>query len=510
MERIKNRHGDVPVLPAGMLLTLSFAPFYYSYLAVFALFILFYSWTDASPGKAALRGLLFGLGLFGSGASWIYFSVRDFSGAGVVAASAVTLLFVLAMASFSTLAGYVCGRFFPVAGIAGITLGYPAAWVFSEYLRGYVTLNGFPWLQAGYSQEHSFLAGYIPLFGVYGTGFLAAFTAAALAAAARRKEHALWLCAGVIALWAGGAGLRTVTWTHPIGAAIRVTLVQGNIPQNDKWLPENRDKTLRMYRDMTARHWDSQLIVWPETAVPAFFDQVKDAFIDPLHREAQRHRTDLVVPLPIREADNDYYNAVMTLGGSMGIYRKVHLVPFGEYLPLEPLSGAIVKALDAHVGNFVPGKADQPLLQAAGYPFAASICYEDAFGAETIRSMPEAAFLVNVTNDSWFGEYLQPQQHMQMARVRALETGRYMLRATNTGITAVVAPDGATVAEAPRSQRFALTSSIVPMGGMTPYARLGDKFIIAGLLLIIVGFPVFRSRRKLTGSDFICRRSAES
>jgi apolipoprotein N-acyltransferase len=500
MDRIKNRYGNVLVFPAGILLTLSFAPFYYSYLAVFALFILFFFWTDVSPGKAALRGLLFGLGFFGSGASWIYFSVHDFSGAGVVAASTVALLFVLVLASFSTLAGYVCGRFFPAAGTAGITLGYPAAWVFSEYLRGYVTLNGFPWLQAGYSQEHGFLAGYIPLFGIYGTGFLAAFTAAALAAAAQRKKHALWLCAGITVLWAGGAALRTVKWTHPIGEAIRVTLVQGNIPQNNKWLPENRDNTLRMYWEMTAAHWDSQLIVWPETAVPAFFDQVKDAFIYPLNREAQQHRTDLVVPLPVREANNDdYYNAVMTLGSNVGIYRKVHLVPFGEYLPLQPLSGAIVKVLDAHVGNFVPGSVDQPLLQAAGYAFATSICYEDAFGVETIRAMPDAAFLVNVTNDSWFGAYLQPQQHMQMARMRALETGRYMLRATNTGITAVVAPDGSTVAEAPQSQRYALTSSIVPMGGMTPYARLGDKFIIAGLLLILIGFPLFQRLRKETG-----------
>jgi apolipoprotein N-acyltransferase len=248
-----------------------------------------------------------------------------------------------------------------------------------------------------------------------------------------------------------------------------------------------------MYWDLTAQHWDSQLIIWPETAVPAFYDLVKENFIFPLYREAQKHRTDLVVPLPVREASGDeYYNAVMTLGSSVGLYRKVHLVPFGEYLPLQPLSGAIVRALEAHVGDFVPGRADQPLLQAAGYPFATSICYEDAFGVEMIRSLPEAAYLVNVTNDSWFGEFLQPQQHMQMARIRAMETGRYMLRATNTGITAVVAPDGSTAAEAPQSQRYALTSSFVPMGGMTPYALMGDKFIIAGLIFILIGIPLRR------------------
>ncbi|MGR8935590.1 MAG: apolipoprotein N-acyltransferase [Gammaproteobacteria bacterium] len=497
MDRIKNTFGNLLVFFAGMLLTLSFAPFYYSFLAIFALTVLFYGWTAISPGKAALRGLLFGVGFFGTGASWIYNSLHDFSGAGVVAAGMLTLLFVLILASFVALAGYFCGKFLRTANVAAITLGYPAAWVFAEYLRGYVTLNGFPWLQAGYSQEQSFLAGYIPLFGIYGTGFLVAWSAAVIAFALQRKKSAFWLGLGVVAIWGGGAMLRNVVWTHPIGAPIRVTLVQGNIPQNNKWLPENRDKTLRMYWDMSAQHWDSQLIVWPETAVPAFYDLVKDSFIFPLYREAQKHRTDIVVPLPVRDENSgDYYNAVMTLGSEVGIYRKVHLVPFGEYLPLQPLSGAIAKALQAHIGDFVPGRVDQPLLKAAGYPFATSICYEDAFGVETIRALPEAAYLVNVTNDSWFGDYLQPQQHMQMARMRALETGRYMLRATNTGITAVVAPDGSTVAQAPPSQRYALNASIVPMGGMTPYALLGDKFTIAGLLLILAGIPLLQRLRK--------------
>lgn len=493
MDRIKNSYGDILVLLAGALMTLSFAPFYIFPLAVLALAVLFLSWTKASPGKAAYKGLLFGLGFFGSGASWIYNSLHDFSGAGVFAAALMTLLFVLVLAAFVILAGYFCGKFFRGNNLAHLMLGYPSAWIFAEYLRGYVTLNGFPWLQAGYSQEYGLLAGFIPVFGIYGTGFLVALTAAVLVAVLQRRKTALWLGVGVLLLWAGGAVLKTVKWTHPIGAPIRVTLVQGNIAQNDKWLPENRDRTLQMYWDITAQHWDSQLIVWPETAVPAFYDLVKDSFIFPLYREAQKHHTDIVVPIPVREASGEeYYNAVITLGKDIGIYRKVHLVPFGEYLPLQPLSGAIAEALQAHVGNFVSGSVDQPLLRGAGYPFATSICYEDAFGVETIRAMPQAAYLVNVTNDSWFGAYLQPQQHMQMARMRALETGRYMLRATNTGVTAVVAPDGSTVAEAPPSQRYALTASIVPMGGITPYARIGDKFIIYGLVLILVGFPLLQ------------------
>lgn len=241
---------------------------------------------------------------------------------------------------------------------------------------------------------------------------------------------------------------------------------------------------------MTEEHWASNIVIWPETAVPAYLDQVKDAFLEPLGSDAKLHNTDLIVSVPVQEhAPDKNFNAVITLGKEQGVYRKSHLLPFGEYLPLQPLSGFVLNMINIRLGNFTPGAASQPLLKAGGYPFITLICYEDAFGELSIRGLADAAFLVNVTNDGWFGNSIEPHQHLQMARMRAIETGRFLLRSTNTGATAIVSPKGNIINQAPLFQETALTGTITPMGGMTPYARWGDKPVI-GLMVVLLGYTL--------------------
>ncbi|MGZ8182813.1 MAG: apolipoprotein N-acyltransferase, partial [Methylobacter sp.] len=276
--------------------------------------------------------------------------------------------------------------------------------------------------------------------------------------------------------------------THEIGQPIRVSMIQGNIAQDQKWRPENKISTILKYIRMTGEHWDSNIVIWPETAIPAYLDQVKDAFLAPLANDAKQHNTDLIISVPVQEtAPTKNFNAVITLGKEQGIYRKIHLLPFGEYLPLQPLSGFVLDLINIRLGNFTPGAIDQPLLKAGGYPFITLICYEDAFGDLSIRGLADAAFLVNVTNDGWFGDSIEPHQHLQMARMRAMETGRFLLRSTNTGTTAVVSPKGEIVNQAPLFQETALTGTITPMGGMTPYAIWGDKPIIAAMVILLLG-----------------------
>ena len=197
------------------------------------------------------------------------------------------------------------------------------------------------------------------------------------------------------------------------------------------------------------------------------------------------------VPAHGRSQD-EIYNAVITLGINTGMYRKDHLLPFGEYLPWQPVSGFLLSQLEIGLGNFSPGGINQPLLQAGGYPFMTSICYEDAFGDAAIRGMPDAAFLVNVTNDAWFGTAIEPHQHLQIARMRALETGRFLLRSTNTGVTAIIGPDGNVISQIPLFKPTVLTDFITPMGGMTPYAQIGDKPVIYLMLVLLLGTLVFQ------------------
>ncbi|MGZ5045009.1 MAG: apolipoprotein N-acyltransferase [Methylobacter sp.] len=504
MQYSNSKYWDFGAPIAGILLTLSFSPFDYSYFALVALVFLFACWRSISARRAALRGYLFGLGAFGSGVSWVYISVHDFGGAGVLGASLLTALFAAFWALFPALAGYLWVKTNPGNKQTVRIVLLPVIWILVEYLRGYWVLNGFPWLHIAYSQLETPLAGYIPVLGVYGTGFMVALTASVVLEiferAIRTERPAspkflqdirldqLMLIMTLAALWGTGGLLRNVTWTHEIGHPLRVSLIQGNIAQDQKWRPENKVNTLLKYKRMTEEHWDSDVIIWPETAIPAYLGQVKDDFLAPLGDDAKRHNTDLIISVPVQEiAPKKNFNAVITMGKEEGMYRKTHLLPFGEYLPLQPLSGFVLNMINIRLGNFTPGAVNQPLLKAGGYPFITLICYEDVFGDLSIQGLSEAAFLVNVTNDGWFGNSIEPHQHLQMARMRAMETGRFLLRATNTGMTAVVSPKGEIVNQAPLFQETALTGTITPMSGMTPYAKWGDKPVIGGMVVLLCG-----------------------
>ena len=477
---------------SGVLLTLSFAPFNYSYLSLISLIIIFLAWQQSTPARATLRGYLYGLGLFGSGIPWIYISVHVYGGAPQIGAILLTILAVCFWAIFPALTGYISIKLANKNHKKKSAWIIPLVWVLIEYFRGYWFLNGFPWLQIAYTQIETPLQGFIPVLGVYGTGFLlsllASFIASELVGGIKSIRGSAII---LIIIYAFGAGIQDIKWTHPIGEEIKVALIQGNISQEKKWLPQNKINTLISYKEMTEQNWDSDVIVWPETAVPAYLSQVEENFLTPLSIAAKNHNTDIILGLPILNyEENQYFNAVITLGKKEAKYHKNHLLPFGEYLPLQPLSGFILKSLGIQLGNFTPGGDQQKLLEAGGYPFSTSICYEDAFGGEIINTLPEATYLVNVTNDAWFGDSIEPHQHMQIAQMRAIETGRYMLRTTNTGVTAIVSPKGKIIKQAPLFEKTVLKGSIYPMGGLTPYARIGDTIIIVflacGLAIVLL------------------------
>jgi apolipoprotein N-acyltransferase len=487
--------GDFIAFFAGVLYTLAFAPFNQVYLVFVALVLLFFSWQQVSPKRALLRGYLFGLGEFGLGVSWVYISIHDFGHASVFNSSALTVLFIGFWAVFPAITAYFCVK---LAGLNRMLL-MPVMWLLIEYLRGRWVLDGFPWLLCGYSQLETPLAGYIPIFGVYGTSFFVVLTASLLLALLQHKQHRLKIAGILVALWTVGAYLQTLQWTEAIGAPLRVALIQGNISQDKKWLPEHKANTLQLYKHLTEQHWNTDVIVWPETSIPAYLSDVKDSFLTPLHYAASQHQTDLIVSLPIKNMENkEKYNAVLTLGKNIASYHKKHLLPFGEIMPWQPVSGFLLKHLTINFTDFTAGDKNQALLNAGGYPFITSICYEDAFGDANIVGLPEAAYLVNVTNDGWFGNSIEPHQHLQMAQMRAIETGRFMLRATNTGVTAVIAPDGSLTAKAEPLTTTVLTSSITPMGGMTPYARIGDLPVVVLLLSIFIIWLVYTLRQHQT------------
>ncbi len=481
---------------AGALLPLSFAPYGQTWLAPLSLALLFYQWLRAdSPGQAFVIGYLFGLGQFLFGVWWIYVSMHQYGGASPLVAAGLTLLFNATWAFFPAVTGWLTrwsiGQQSP--SWQKILLP-PTFWTIMEWLRGWI-LNGFPWLQIGYSQTDTPLAGFAPLLGSYGVGWLVVLTAAVFVYLWQERRAAGPWVGLVVLIWTMGAALKVVEWTRPSGPALQVVLLQGNIPQEMKWRPETRRQIVTTYLDLTRRHWGADLIIWPETAVPAFLHQVRDSLLSPLQQEAIQHGTDLLLGIPVKEPDGSYYNALIALGKSPGKYYKRHLLPFGEYLPLRSVLGFVLELLDIPLGDFTRGSDDQPLLQAAGYPLTATICYEDTFARDALVGMPEAAYIVNVTNDAWFGDTAAPHQHVQMAQMRALEAGRYLLRATNSGVTAVIGPDGQIVSSAAVFVPTSLTESFVPMRGSTPYVLWRDWPLGVGMGIILLS--AFRRRLKM-------------
>ncbi|HET6265666.1 MAG TPA: apolipoprotein N-acyltransferase [Usitatibacter sp.] len=476
---------------AGAACVFGFAPFYLWPVPIAALAALFLAWTrSGSPLQAALSGYAFGLGYFLAGVSWVYVSLHDFGSMPAVLAAIATFLFCAYLALFPAAAGWLTLR---LAGDAVVPrLAFAPAWIaLFEWLRGWL-FTGFPWLNLGTSQvPASPLAGFAPYVGAYGTSLAVAAAAAlatALIASRARARTRVALFAGFAALFVVGGLARLPAWTSPAGAPVPVALLQGNVAQQLKWREDVRTQTLLAYRKMIIEA-PARVVVIPETALPAFLDQLPPDYVESLRAHARTANKDILLGTVEREfrpgGDFDYYNSLVRLtGDKVESYRKRHLVPFGEFIP--PGFKFVLAVLKIPLSDFTRGESLQPL-HAAGVAFGVAICYEDIFGEELIRQLPAAQVLVNVSNDAWFGESFAADQHLQASQMRALETGRWVVRSTNTGVTAAIDPSGRVVKRLPWFTAGTLVVDVVPMQGLTPYARLGNYgalALIAGVLLL--------------------------
>jgi len=487
-------------LVAGAFMPLAYAPFDLYPLGLLGLAALFYLWSQASPRHAFGFGLLFGLAMFGGGVSWVYISIHEYGYVPVGLSVLLTLLFVTVLSLFPAMCGYVAARSrdvmrrSPHSDAWFIVLLLPALWMLFEWLRGWF-LTGFPWLHLGYSYSDAPLVGFAPLLGVYGVSLLAAFSSALLLLALTRRSGEICgvflLC--LVGLWTLGGLLLQLEWTAARGESLRVSLVQGNVPQDMKWLADMRQPTLDHYAALTREHWDSDLVIWPETAIPLFSHQAQ-SFLAMMTAESALNDTDLLVGLVYQDPESGaYYNSMLGLGVDGGRYDKHHLVPFTEYLPFKSLLMGLVDVLDVPMSDFSAGAADQAPLKLAGQDIGMSICFEDAFGEELIRGLPQASLLVNVSNDAWFAGTIAPDQHLQMARMRALETGRELMRATNTGMTAFIAANGRVRQVAPQYSSAVITQDVQPRSGATPYVRMGNAAaLVLALLMIVVAVMLTR------------------
>ena len=499
------------VFCAGLLAVLGFAPFSTYPLAVLALAILFVQWQHAR-GKwmAARLGFAFGFGLFSAGISWLYVALHDYGGMPMLLAATAIGLFAALLALFPAAVGYAQARlrshFGGREGMASylvLALLIPALWVLLEWLRG-LLLTGFPWLVMGYAQAAaSPLAGYAPLFGVYGVSLVTAVSAGLLAflwqaRPGKQSKHGPQgkLALGVLMLlWLGGAALRTVEWTSPQGDPLKVSLLQGNIEQGVKFDEGNLAGTIETYRRLVQSS-DARLIVLPETALPLLRHDLPENYTHILRNQVIQNAGDLLIGLFERDRGL-YYNSVISIGSSASqSYRKNHLVPLGEFIPLRPLLGWLINdLLQIPMSDQARGGDRQQVLHVAGQNVAVDICYEDVFGEEIIRYLPEATLLVNVTNDAWYGKSIAAMQHNQISQMRALETGRMMLRATNTGVTSIIGQHGDILQMLPQHEEGVLTGMVQGYSGSTPYVRWGNSAMLGLIALMLASAWWLRHRK---------------
>lgn len=499
MAGLLHRYAGTACCLLGALLSLAFAPFGLYVLAVLCLTGLFILWWHAPPRRAARLGFSFGCGTFLAGTYWLYTSIHVFGQAPVWIAFLLMLGLVAVMGAYHALVGYVFARWLRGAGSWSVLVALPALWVLVEWLRGWV-LSGFPWLALGYSQIDSWLAGFAPLGGVYLLSWLVALSAAALAVAIRGPTPArIVSMLLLLAVWSAGALLSGREWTQRADGQLTVSLVQGAIPQDLKWQAENRALTLKLYEELTQQALGSRLIVWPEAALPVLAHEVED-YLHALDRKARSRGSEVVMGILRYDVERGQFrNAILSLGRDPQWYYKRRLVPFGEFFPVPKFVRSWMRLMSLPYVDFAAGDRSQPALEVGGAKLGATICYEDAYGSEQLEVLRDATVLVNVSNDAWFGDSTAPHQHLEIARMRALEAGRYLLRATNNGVTAIIGPTGKIIDAIPQFEPAVLTGTVEPRTGLTPYARTGNApiVVLCLLLLALVGFAAARREATL-------------
>lgn len=500
-----NAHADgntVALLPrlliawlAGASFVFALAPYYLWPIALLSPAILYLLLIQPmSNGRAFWLGELYGMGLWSVGAFWLYTSIHTYGNTPAPLALVMIAVMGLVMGLFHGLLAVVFNRF-----VGKQPLSFASLWVMQEWLKTWL-FTGFPWLFVGYAYtEQAWLTSLAPLFGVLALSFISVFVSASGVEAVRKNCRFLIPATGLV-LASVITWLINPQWTTPKGTPnLKISLVQGNIPQDMKWLVEYQMQTLGIYAGLSQTEWGQDIVLWPESSIPMFQTDAMP-FISQVAKVAKDHNTAWLTGIPYLDVAEynpkvdsyePFYNSVIALGAdAKGLYKKQNLVPVGEYIPFE---GALNWALPDLMGgsmSFRSGQRYQAPLQVKGHPVGVAVCYEVAYPDTTRRNALNTDFLLTVSNDAWFGTSAGPLQHLQMVQMRSIETGRWFMRATNTGVTAIIDDKGRIVARAPQFARTVLRGDIQARTGTTPFMRWGSYPVLAvsGLLLLMSWF----------------------
>lgn len=494
----------------GASTTLAFAPYAFWPMAIISPALLFLLLNNVSARTSALIGFCWGFGQFATGISWVQISIDNFGGMPKIATLFLMFLLVSYLAIYPMLFAGLLNRYFPntlspPTDRIRFFIVIPVFWLLADLARGWV-MTGFPWLLLGYSQIDSPLASFAPIGGVQLITLGVVLIASSIAYAINvKRPHSLLLA---LAIFAGGFSFNSIDWvTVKSDDSPRFALIQGNIDQALKWLPNQRWPTLMKYLDLSRENWDADIIIWPEAAIPALEQEVT-SFLTNVDSAARNNDSALITGVITKNNQGNFYNSIITLGRSQSDeynvathphYNKHHLLPFGEFVPFESLLRPLAPFFNLPMSSFTRGELIQDNILAKGYAFAPALCYEIIFGEQVRKNVTENTdFILTLSNDAWFGDSIGPLQHMEIARMRALELGKPLIRATNNGVTAITDYKGKIVAQIPQFKTEVLKAQVSSTTGTTPFYVAGNwpthLLIMLGLLFAI--FEVTRRKSK--------------
>ncbi|MFD1259329.1 apolipoprotein N-acyltransferase [Entomomonas asaccharolytica] len=488
--------GHLIAFLAGVLTPLFLAPFNIWPIAFISVGCFYLGLKELTVKQAIIRSWCYGFGAYIAGVSWIYVSINTFGNAPVWLAATLTIAFCMSVAFFFVIPAIIWVKWFRADHTYFIdAFAFAGLWAIQEWFRGWF-LTGFPWLYTGYSQLDAPLAGFAPIGGVWLISFLIALITVLLIKAyyfRQQKIKVIITFVMVIALPIVGMLLNKIHWTTPVNDKLPVTLVQGNIAQGQKWEPSFYRDQLNLYWALTQKNQKvDSLVIWPENAIPYLKESVQDLLDNTIGVYEKNNQATLITGLPIRQQDSQgdrYYNGITVAGEGEGTYLKQKLVPFGEYVPLQDMLRGMIEFFDLPMSDFRRGNSDQPLLKVKSYQVAPFICYEVVYPDFVASLGAESNLLITISNDTWFGHSIGPKQHIQMAQMRALEADRWMARATNNGITAIIDNKGQIVKEIPSFEVGVLQGEVTLVSGKTPYQIWYSYFILSisflGLLVAL-------------------------
>lgn len=483
----------------GAILVAGFAPISFAPVVLISLAGLFYLWNQAETSvDSTTIGLWFGLGQFGFGVSWLVSSMYVYSNMALPLAMLATFFFVLFLSLFVAFAGWLVYFFRQNSQAMQFAILMPLIWVFVEWIRS-IFFGGFPFLLVGTTHIDTWLDGYAPVFGVHAVSWAVAASAGILVWLYLNRN---WLPASLAfsIIWLFGASFKSIEWVTPVGEPVEVALIQGNISQDKKWQAQEFLPSMQTYVSLTKQSIGAEVIVWPETAVPQYFDVVERGALHSFIKDAQLLNTDILMGVIYRSEDKKhYYNAVVNAHDPKQVYLKHHLVPFSEFFPFPSFFEFLAKYYDMPFSSFAAGEYPQPLMTLGEHQVGLSVCYEMSFGSELAETAADAKYLITVSNDAWFANTLEPAQQLQEVQMRALELGREIARSTNTGYTAVVGVDGLIKTQLEPYETAALKTKVQPYEGSTPFVFWKN---IPMILLFSILFSFLIARKWLMQKMF--------